>query len=71
MMLGLKESTVATVVVKMDKDFLEELADLTKRVEELDERIEAHGRELDRLRVDVEFWNTVVLEFVPEEEETN
>lgn len=68
---GQKVSTVATGVAKMDKDFLQELADLIKKVEDLDERIKAHGKELDRLKVDVEFWNTVLLEFVPENEELN
>lgn len=70
-MLGLKESTDATGAASMDKDFLEELDDLTKRVQELDERLEAHGRELDRLKVDVGFWNTVLLEFLPKDEEIN
>jgi hypothetical protein len=69
--LGLKESTVATDAATMDEDFLQKLADLIKKVEDLDNRIQANGRELDRLKVDVEFWNTVLLEFVPEDEETN
>jgi hypothetical protein len=55
----------------MDESFLEELANLEKRVQELDERVKAHGKELDRLRVDVGFWNTVLLEFLPEEKEVN
>lgn len=70
-MLGPKESTVATGAASVDKNFLEELDDLTKRVQELDERLEAHGRELDRLEVDVGFWNTVLLEFLPKDEEIN
>ena len=68
---GQRVSTVATGVAKMDKDFLQELADLIKKVEDLDNRIQANGRELDRLKVDVEFWNTVLLEFVPENEDLN
>jgi len=70
-MHGQNAFTVATGVVRMDESFLEELANLEKRVQELDERVKAHGKELDRLRVDVGFWNTVLLEFLPEEKEVN
>jgi hypothetical protein len=68
---GQTVSTVAMGVASMDRDFLQKLADLIKKVEDLDERIQANGKELDRLKVDVEFWNTVLLEFVPEDEEPN
>jgi hypothetical protein len=71
MTLGLKESTAVTGVVAMDEDFLEELADIIKRVDELGARLEAHGKELDRLRIDVGFWTTVLLEFEPEDDKYN
>lgn len=70
-MLGLKEFTVATDVVKMDEELLAELNMIEERVKDLESRLITHGKELDRLRVDVEFWNTILLTFASEEEEIN
>jgi hypothetical protein len=67
MTLGLKESTAAMGAAVMDEDFLRELSELNKKVEDLGARIKSHGEELDRLRVDVSFWHTVLLEFEPED----